>query len=157
MSNEIIKDRQVITDDWLVIAADQALPADNDIDIIVPHAIWQAQRAALEARSGQLGIIIGDGVAVDEIINDLAQFALVAVAFPAFPDGRSYSYARLLRERYNYTGEIRAIGNVLRDQLAYMERCGINAFQLESGRNIQDALNAFNEFSVAYQPAINNA
>ncbi|HEX7025873.1 MAG TPA: DUF934 domain-containing protein, partial [Gammaproteobacteria bacterium] len=103
---------------------------------------------------GQLGVTIGGGVSVDEIIDDLSHFDLVAVRFPEFRDGRGYSYARLLRERYGFKGEIRAVGNVLRDQLFYMERCGINAFEVQEDRDINDALKAFYELTVRYQPAV---
>jgi uncharacterized protein (DUF934 family) len=151
MSNQIIKDRSIIEDRWQRIADDSPLPEAGDI--IVSFKRWQQERAALQARKGGLGVIIGNGISVGEIQNDLQHFGLIAIQFPQFKDGRGYSYARLLRERYRYPHEIRAIGNVLRDQLLPMSRCGVNAFELEPGRNLQEALSAFNDFSVRYQPA----
>lgn len=151
MGKQIIKDRSVVEDHWQRLADQAALPAAGDI--IVSYKRWQQERAALLARNGGLGIVIGNGVTVEEIKNDLAHFKLIVIEFPQFKDGRGYSYARLLRERYNYPHEIRAIGNVLRDQLLPMARCGINAFELEAGRNLEDALKSFNDFSVRYQPA----
>lgn len=151
MSKRIIKDRSIIEDHWQQIADEAPLPAAGDI--IVSFKRWQQDRAALLARKGGLGIIIGDGVSADEIRNDLQHFQLIAIEFPQFKDGRGYSYARLLRERYRYPHEIRAIGNVLRDQLFPMARCGINAFELDAGRSLEDALQSFNDFSVCYQPA----
>jgi uncharacterized protein (DUF934 family) len=151
MSKQIIKDQKIIEDHWQRIADEAALPATGDI--IVTHKRWQQERATLLSRKGGLGVIIGNGVAVEEIIDDLPHFKLIAIEFPQFKDGRGYSYARLLRDRYRYPHEIRALGNVLRDQILPMARCGINAFELEPGRNLEDALKSFNDFSVRYQPA----
>lgn len=151
MSQRIIKDHKIVEDHWQRIADDAPLPATGDI--IVSCKRWQQERASLLARKGGLGVIIGNGVAADEIKSDLQHFRLIAIEFPQFKDGRGYSYARLLRERYRYPYEIRAIGNVLRDQLFPMSRCGINAFELEAGHDLEDALKSFNDFSVRYQPA----
>lgn len=151
MSKYIIKDRSIVEDRWQRIADDVPLPESGDI--IVSYKRWQQDRAALLARHGGLGIIIGNGISDNEIRNDLQHFKLIAIEFPQFKDGRGYSHARLLRERHRYPHEIRAIGNVLRDQLFPMSRCGINAFELEAGRSLDDALTAFNDFSVRYQPA----
>jgi uncharacterized protein (DUF934 family) len=83
----------------------------------------------------------------------MRHFALVAVNFPQFTDGRGYSSARLLRERYGWRGELRAIGDVFRDQLFYLARCGFDAFALRQGEDAQAALAAFDDFSDAYQTA----
>lgn len=151
MSKRIIKDQSIVEDHWQRVADEAALPAAGDI--IISYKRWQQQRTALLAQQLGLGVIIGNGVSVDEIKDDLQHFKLIVIEFPQFKDGRGYSYARLLRERYRYPHEIRASGNVLRDQLLPMARCGINAFELEAGRSLEDALTAFNDFSVRYQPA----
>jgi uncharacterized protein (DUF934 family) len=78
---------------------------------------------------------------------------VIALEFDQFKDGRSYSLARLLRERYKFNGQIRAVGDVLHDQLFYMRRCGVDAFELRPDRSAEDALRAFKEFSVTYQAA----
>jgi len=83
----------------------------------------------------------------------LAHFQVIALNFPSFTDGRHYSSARLLRERYGYKGEIRAIGDVLRDQLFYMRRCGFDAFAIRADRDPVDALEGLKDFSVTYQAA----
>ena len=88
------------------------------------------------------------------IADDLAHFAVIGVNFPKFADGRGYSSARLLRERYGYRGEIRAIGDVLQDQLFYMKRCGIDAFAVREDKDIEAALAGLNVFSDAYQAAV---
>jgi uncharacterized protein (DUF934 family) len=151
MTQRIIKDRKIVEDRWRRLADDEAVPAGGDI--IVSFKRWRQEQAALSARNGGLGVIIGNGVSVDDIKDDLPHFGLIAIEFPQFKDGRGYSYARLLRERYRYPHEIRAIGNVLRDQLLPMWRCGIDAFELDAGRGLEDALTAFDDFSVRYQPA----
>lgn len=153
MTRQIIKNREIINDDWRHLGDDESLP-DMAADIIITLERWRKDRDALLARNGKLGITIGGGIPVDEIVEDLPHFDLVAVRFPEFRDGRGYSHARLLRERYGFKGEIRAIGNVLRDQLFYMERCGINAFEVQEERDIHDALKAFHELTIRYQPAV---
>lgn len=156
MAERIIKDRQIVEDHWQHVGDEQDLPGE-DIDIIVSCARWQREREVLLARSGRLGVTIGGEVPLDEIHDHLEDFDLVAIDFPAFKDGRGYTYARLLRERYGFKGEVRAVGNVLRDQLYYMARCGFDAFELEQGRDLEQALAAFNDFSVNYQPAADGA
>src|SRR5690606_12426030 len=89
----------------------------------------------------------------EEIAEDLQHFQVVALNFPAFTDGRHYSSARLLRERYGYKGEVRAIGDVLRDQLFLMRRCGFDAFAVRPDRDPYDALLGLKDFSVTYQAA----
>lgn len=152
MTRQIIKNREIVEDHWQHLADDDNLP-EAPADIIVSVERWRKDRDTLLARDAKLGVTIGGGIPVEEIVDDLPHFDLVAVRFTEFRDGRGYSYARLLRERYGFTGEIRAVGNVLRDQLFYMERCGINAFEVQEDRDINDALQAFNEFTVRYQPA----
>lgn len=153
MKRQIIKNREIINDTWQHLGDNDSLPGTS-ADIIVTVERWRKDRDALLAREGKLGITIGGGIAADEIVEDLSHFDLIAIRFPEFRDGRGYSYARLLRERYGFKGEIRAIGNVLRDQLFYMERCGINAFEVQEERDIHDALKAFHELTIRYQPAV---
>jgi len=90
---------------------------------------------------------------VADLAPDLDRLELIVLEFPKFTDGRAYSQARLLRERYGYRGELRAAGNVLRDQLLFMQRCGFDAFELTQGQPVQAWVAATNEFTVFYQPA----
>ncbi|WP_109483806.1 DUF934 domain-containing protein [Paraburkholderia sp. C35] len=159
----IIKDRAIVEDDFTVIRAaeDGTLPAVAELPagkIIVPFALWQAERDALTAsRSTQeLGVWLAPDSEPADIVADFDKVALIAVDFPVFRDGRGYSTARLLRERYGYKGEIRAIGDVLRDQLRFYERCGFNAYALRADKDFNDALNAFTEFTVQYQGAFDD-
>lgn len=149
----IIKDGAIIEDGWVRLTAEQieqdGLPAEGDL--IVPLSVWKSQREAIAARSGRTTVCLAPGDEPAEIADDLAGLPLVAVYFPAFRDGRGYSYARELRTRYHYEGEIRAVGDVLRDQLFYMQRVGFNAFQIRADRDIHDALQGLKVFSVTYQ------
>jgi uncharacterized protein (DUF934 family) len=113
-----------------------------------------AQREALLSRKGRLGVWLGSHEDPALIADDLAHFELIAVDFPQFADGRGYSIARLLRERYHWNGELRAIGDVFREPLFYLSRCGFNAFALRPGEDAQAALCAFDDFSEAYQVSV---
>lgn len=146
----LIKNGEPIDDPWLRVADDQDLP---DGPVIVTLARWQDGSADLTGHNGPLGIVLASDQSPDLIADDLGRFDLVALDFPAFTDGRAYSYARLLRERHGFTGELRAVGNVLRDQLAFMVRCGFDAFEMANDDAAEAFKKALDEISVAYQPA----
>ena len=158
----LIKIRQVVEDSWQLLEPaapvppfDGALPAiPAEGDVIVPLALWQRDRASLLARKGRLGLWLDSSEGPEAIVEDLAHFDVIAVNFPKLTDGRGYSTARLLRDRYGYQGEIRAVGDVQRDQLLYLSRCGFDAFALKEHRDPQAALAAFSEFSEAYQESV---
>jgi uncharacterized protein (DUF934 family) len=146
----VIKNRQIIEDRWQHLADDAELSVGP---VIVSLARWRRERVALLARGEPVGVRLPNTVDPAELAEDLPRLAVVALEFPKFADGRAYSQARLLRERYGYRGEIRAVGDVLRDQLFFMARSGFNAFELRVDRSLEDALEAFGEFSDSYQPA----
>lgn len=148
---KIIKDGAVIDDSWQILPADATEVPDGPV--IIPLALWQAKKSALLSGRNELGIWLNSDESPELIKDDLNQFQLVAINFPVFADGRGFSYARGLRERYNYAGEIRAIGGFMRDQLFYLRRCGFNAFALQSNE-IEEALQSLNDFSDSYQSAI---
>jgi uncharacterized protein (DUF934 family) len=153
----LIKDRKIVDDSWLLIKAgeDGAMPAIPAAgDVIVPLPVWQESKQQLLMRDGRLGVWLDSAEDPAAIALDLTHFAVVAVNFPSYTDGRGYSTARLLRERYGYAGELRAIGEVLRDQIFYMHRCGFNAFAVREGKSLENALTAFADFSDAYQTAV---
>lgn len=153
----LIKDRNVVADPWLrlELGADGSLPAVPPAgDIIVPLALWQGRREELLARPGRLGVWLKSDDEPYAIAGDLCLFGVVAVDFPKFGDGRGYSTARLLRERYGWKGELRAVGDIFRDQLFYLSSCGFNAFVLRAGEDPQEALAAFGDFSEAYASSV---
>lgn len=146
---QIIRNRTIVDDDFVHVPDIVELPEGKPI---VTLARYAGAREALLARYSSLGVRVGsDKLPTD--IPDLTRLALIAIEFPRFTDGRGYSIARMLRDRYRFTGELRAVGWVLRDQLFYMERSGFNAFELKPGKPLESALEAFGEFSVTYQAA----
>ena len=157
----IIKNRAVVADDWQIVRAaeDGALPAVDALPegrVLVPFALWRDARESLVAARGKdaLGVWLAPDDEPADLVPDFGAISLIAVDFPVFRDGRGYSIAHLLRKRYGWTGELRAIGDVLRDQLNYLSRCGFDAFAVRADKDIHDALKAFEEFSVRYQGAV---
>ncbi|HEY5861845.1 MAG TPA: DUF934 domain-containing protein [Casimicrobiaceae bacterium] len=145
---QLIKNRVLAEDRWtLVREADAAMPAGP---AIVPLATWKALRNALLAR-GDVGVWLAPADDPAELADDLPRIPLVAVDFPQFADGRGYSTARLLRQRHGFGGELRAIGDIQRDQLAYLAQCGFDAFAIRDGKDARDALAGLNDFSDGYQ------
>lgn len=147
---KVIKNRQVITDDWRLLGETHTVPDGGDVIVSIER--WNKERELLTRRAGKTGVVVGSSENPADI-GELDRVPLVAIDFPKFSDGRGYSHARLLRERYGFKGELRAVGNVLRDQLFYMLRCGIDSFALDASKDINAALAAFEEFDVTYQPA----
>lgn len=150
----LIKNGAVVNDSWHLLDKDATLDGlPNSDSIIVPLALWLEHSHALKARDGGLGVWLDSDEEVESIADDLSQFRVIALNFPVFSDGRNYSNARLLRDRYQYQGEVRAIGDVLRDQLFFMQRCGFDAFALRADRNADEALESLKDFSNCYQAA----
>ncbi|MDP2240973.1 MAG: DUF934 domain-containing protein [Burkholderiales bacterium] len=150
----LIRHRKIVSDNWqLLKPADDgsAPPLPESGDIIVPLAAWLAQRDRLLQRPGRLGVWLAGGDEPALIAEDLKNLGVVAVYFTQFSDGRGYSLGRLLRVRYGWRGELRAVGDVLRDQLFYLAGCGFDAFALRDDQDLQAALSAFGDFSEAYQ------
>ena len=155
---EIIMNGQIVSDDWQVLKlAEGETPETVALDggkLIIPLAVWQERKAAILASGQPVGVWLDSHEGPEAIAADLTSFALVAVNFPKFADGRGYSTARLLRERYGYRGELRAIGDVLHDQLFLMKRCGFDAFAVRADKDIRAALAGLGDFSEAYQAAV---
>jgi uncharacterized protein (DUF934 family) len=154
----LIKNRRIANDTWRLFepAAQGGAPVPPTGDWVVPYAVWNARRAPLVQRGGygaRVGVLLENTDDPRALAGDFDQLALIAVRFPKFTDGRGYSIARLVR-RLGWQGELRAVGDVLRDQLFYMSRCGFDAFQLRDDQEAPAALSAFSDFSLAYQQAI---
>ena len=147
---QLIKDGKLIENNWVQITPEMdGVPAEGDIIVALPY--WQENKQALLARSGQVAVWLEPGEETADLADDLDKLPMIAVNFPVFSDGRGYSYARELRTRYNYQGEVRAIGDVLQDQLFYMWRCGFDAFDIRADRDAEEALNGLKVFTVTYQ------
>ena len=147
---KIIRDGAIVADDWFL------LPTDYDAvfpsgKLIVPLNIFVSRQAELTVRAESVGVWMEGHDDLAPILNSIEKLPLIAINFPKFTDGRGYSTAALLRTRYGFKGELRAIGDVLRDQLFYMKRVGFNAFAVRADKDIADALNALRDFSENYQ------
>ncbi|PCJ32359.1 MAG: oxidoreductase [Alphaproteobacteria bacterium] len=141
---QIIKDKAIIEDNWTHYSGEGDLPEG---DLIVSLDLWQE----MDLSGRNIGLQLEPDDMLSDIKDDLHHFDLIAINFPTFADGRGYSMAKILRDRLGYKKEIRAVGDVMRDQLFYLQRCGFNAFEIKAGRDIVDALDAFEDFSVKYQ------
>jgi uncharacterized protein (DUF934 family) len=154
---KLIKDRRVAADTWQLL---ERAPEDDPAaalpggDLIVPLSLWIARRGNFGARKGGIGVWLDAHEGPEGIANDVGRFAVIALRFPKFGDGRAYSSARLLRERYGYKGELRAIGDVLHDHLYFMEQCGFDAFALREDQDVEEALSVFSTFSDGYQTSV---
>jgi uncharacterized protein (DUF934 family) len=153
---QLIKLGASATDTWqtLEIAEGEtpeivALPAG---DVIFPLAVWQARKAEIISCHKRIGLLLQPDERVEDIAADLDYFIVIAVNFPKFVDGRGYSTASLLRQRYRYQGELRAVGDVLHDQLFFYQRVGFDSYALKDGKNLVHAIEAgFKPFSDVYQ------
>ena len=158
-NKQIIKERRLQGDAWKVVTlVDGEAPLDECLPVgplLVPVSVWKAKKACLIHREYEHGTPLGIWLApedrVEDIAGDLDDFSVIAVHFPKFTDGRGYSTARLLRERYGYDGEVRAFGDIGRDQIFFLNRAGFDAFLIGEGKSAKDALTAFDDFPESYQ------
>lgn len=150
----IIKNKAIVADDWVVVRLNDQESAENVNvaagKVIVPLQVWLKQRDVLRQRA-EIGVWLASDERTEVLKDDINRFSVIAVDFPKFSDGRGYSIAYNLRARLGYTGELRAIGDVLRDQLFYMQRVGFDAFAPRPDRKIEDALKGLSDFSEVYQ------
>lgn len=158
---KIIKNGQIVNDDWQVLRIGEGqLPAEVKVPagkVLVPLALWLAHSDELIQRKhhgNDLGVWLAPEDDPALLLPHLQEFAVIAVDFPVFRDGRGYSSAALLRTRYGYKGELRAIGDVLKDQVFYLARVGFDALAVREDKSIEDALASLKDFSEVYQGAV---
>lgn len=154
---KLIKDGLISEDSWTLMAKPEGEAASVQVpagQVIIPASVWLAQKDRLQARN-DLGIWLDSDEGAELIGADANRFAVIGVNFPTFMDGRSFSTARLLRERYGFTGELRAVGNFIRDQLCYLRRCGVNAFAFANPEaNLDEAVKSLADFQEYYQASV---
>tara|TARA_B110000046_G_scaffold183991_1_gene221375 strand:+ start:1223 stop:1711 length:489 start_codon:yes stop_codon:yes gene_type:complete len=150
--HQFLKDGAVVPNSWQLVSADTDTPVQGDI--LLPVSQWQEQRDALANHPGAVGVWIDSHEEIEAFVDAILDLPVIAINFPKFVDGRGFSLARLLRERYEYCGEIRAIGQIIRDQLFFMQRCGFNAFAFETELDLVEAIKSLQDFSDAYQVAV---
>lgn len=154
---KLIKDGAIVENTWALIAKPEGDAASVDVpagQVIVPFSVWNAQRDTLQART-DIGVWLDSDEHAELIGEEASRFPVIGVNFPGFMDGRAFSTARLLRERYGFTGELRAIGNLIRDQLCYLRRCGVNAFAFANEDiNLEEAVKSLTDLQEYYQAAV---
>lgn len=158
LPERFIRHGRVEHDPWRFVGLDAAedLATLPEGGIVVPLAVWKARRDELLARPQAVGVWLAPADEPAELAADVATLPLVAVHFPKFTDGRGYSTAVLLRRRFGFRGELRAFGDVGRDQLFYLKRSGFDAFSLAPHRDPEAALASFDDFTVRYQGSVDD-
>ncbi len=152
MAQNIILDGALAANTWQIIqAGSDAALTDG---AVVPLATWLAIRASAAIAGKRIGVWLAPSDDPAELAGDIARLPLIAVQFPAFTDGRGYSIGRLLRERYGFHGELRAFGDVGRDHLFNLSRCGFNAFEIKASQDPAQALAGLTDFSEGYQTSV---
>lgn len=146
----LVKQGRLTTDPFVHVADGVELPGDSAV--LVSAERFLADPEALLRRTGKVGVIWPNNRALDELVPHLDRLATVALVFPTFRDGRAYSQARLLRERYGYDGELRATGQILRDQFVFMTRAGFDAFEVKKDADADAFAATMQRYSVFYQP-----
>lgn len=148
---KIIKDRQIIDDRYQPVSEGE-LPANGAV--CVSLAYFQEHREAFLAHSGPKAVELKPDQHPELLGDAVTQLDMIALHFPAFADGRGYSHAWLLRNRMGFTGELRATGDVFKDNLFYLKRCGFDSFAVRADKNIDVALTGLDDFSEAYQASV---
>lgn len=154
---KLIKDGVITEDTWLFMAKPEDILLEVTVpagQVIIPLSLWLAQKSVLQSRS-DVGVWLDSDETAEQLGEDAATLPLIGVNFPIFMDGRAFSTARLLRERYGFTGELRAVGHFIRDQLCYLRRCGVNAFSFNNPEaHLEDAVKSLNDFNEYYQTSV---
>ena len=146
----LVKQGRITTDPFVHVVDGAELPGDGAI--LVPAARFLEDPEAVLKRAGKVGVIWPNNRDLDDLVPYLDRVAAVALVFPSFRDGRAYSQARLLRERHGYDGELRATGQVLRDQFVFMSRAGFDAFEVKKDADADAFAETVKRYSVFYQP-----
>jgi len=146
----LVKNGKISDDAFVHVADDAPLPPDGAI--LISAARFLEDPEAISRRLGKTGVVWPNNRDVDDLVPYLDRLAAVALVFPTFRDGRAYSQARLLRERFLYHGELRATGQVLRDQFVFMLRAGFDAFEVRKQADAEVFAQTAKRYSVFYQP-----
>jgi uncharacterized protein (DUF934 family) len=146
----LVKSGKIAADVYVHVGDDNEIPLGGAV--LVPAARFLADPDALLKREGPTGVIWPNNRDPEELVSYLDRLAVVALVFPSFRDGRAYSQARLLRERYKYKGELRATGQVLRDQFVIMLRAGFDSFEVKKDADAAAFAETVKRYTVFYQP-----
>ena len=150
----LIKDNALVKDEWTVLRLKEGEAADSVTvpagKVIVPLPVWNCQHEALLGRK-ELGLWLASFERAEDIPDEVHRFPVIGVDFHKFTDGRGYTLAYRLRKQFGFRGELRAMGDILRDQLFYLKRVGFNAFAVRADKDANDALKGLGDFSISYQ------
>jgi uncharacterized protein (DUF934 family) len=156
MPRQLLRDGRVVEDDWQYLAETGGIAQLTDATaaggLILSFDQWLSERDRWLAYAGRLGVVLLPAHKVERLAPDVSRFELIGAEFPGPSDGRGYTQGRLLRERWGFGGELRALGYVRRDQLFFLARCGFNSFELAES-DLANATSAFATFSAEYQPS----
>jgi uncharacterized protein (DUF934 family) len=147
---QLVKGGRIVADRFVRVLDDAPIP--DGVAAIVPAARFLADAAEIAQREAPTGVFWPNNRRIQELAPHLDRLALVALVFPTFKDGRAYSHARILRERYGFRGELRATGDILRDQFLFLIRAGFNAFEVKKDADAAAFAEAVARYSVFYQP-----
>ena len=147
---QLIKNKALTQDEWAFVADDAPLNADYNI---VSLERWNQERDALSTHKN-LGLRLESDVIIEDIIKDLSHFSLIELFIPVFTDGRAFTHSRLLRSRYNFSGDIRVNGDFMLDQIIYLNRVGISSFVLNDQDSAEKAIAVMDDFSAFYQESV---
>ncbi len=147
----LIKDGKFVADRFVFVPEGNAFP--EDVGAMVTLARFQSERENLFVHHAPVAVRLASSENPQVLKDDLHRIAAIAIEFPTFRDGRGFSWARMLRTRLGYKGEIRAVGHILYDQLAFMVRVGFDAFEMRQDFAIEDFTRAMGEMTYAYQPS----
>ena len=153
----LIEQGAIVHDDWTLVketSGPEILHVTQDRNLIVPIKFWNMYKLEIEDYLGNITIWLNSDEFLDEIKEELNTFSLIALNFPVFSDGRPYTIARELRQSGRFLGEIRAVGDVLRDQIFYMSQCGFDSFLLRHDQDPDSCIGALDDFKANYQSTV---
>ncbi|MES2663859.1 MAG: DUF934 domain-containing protein [Pseudomonadota bacterium] len=154
--SEVILNGKVVSDDWTWIESETEWKnRSSQSKCFVPFKVWQSIRSeVLNTENTFIGVQLETSDEPETIANDLKHLQLISIHFAEFKDGRGFSLARLLRERFHFTAELRAVGDILRDQIFYLHRCGFNSFVPRNDQPMEACIAALKDFTETYQAAV---
>lgn len=145
----LLKNGEFFEDPWIFLDNEEVIP--QGVDVFISQERLQADFRTLLSRGGRLGVVVANDQNVDALASHLEELSAVALAFPSFTDGRAYSQARTLRDSLRFRGELRATGNILPDQLAFMRQCGIDTFEVNGRFDLDTWQRAATAMTLTYQ------
>ena len=145
----LIKGEAVIKDEWITYSEESLENLDQTKKNLIPYSLFPLSD---DVNKDSIGVLLPNDIEIEKVASEIIDLPLIAVDFPVFMDGRGFSFARILKSRFNYQGELRATGHIIRDQLCYLKRCGFNSFKiLDEDVDLEAATQSLHDFSDAYQ------